>query len=71
MIDIKQFSTLKKNAAASFNQQKAIIKKVMAGRVVTCDSCGRELFIVLPENSGTPGVYCKKGCTDISLDFAD
>jgi len=71
VIDIKQFAALKKSSAASFNDQKALIKKVMAGRKVNCKTCNSELFIVLPEKSDTPGIYCKKGCTDISLDFAE
>ena len=71
MIDIKQFSALKKSSSASFNNQKALIKKVMAGRKVQCESCNGELFVVLPDKSNTPGIYCKKGCTDISLDFVD
>lgn len=71
MIDITQFSALKKTSANSFNNQKALIKKVMAGRKINCEVCNSELFIVLPEDSGTPGLYCKKGCTDILLDFSD
>lgn len=71
MIDIKKFSALKKSSTASFNHQKSIIKKVMAGRSIQCEVCSEILFVILPENSGTPGVYCKKGCTDISLDFAN
>jgi len=70
VIDIKQFEALKKSSSASFNDQKSVIKKVMAGRRIPCKECGETLFVVLPEDTGTPGVYCKKGCTDISLDFS-
>ncbi|NQZ84068.1 MAG: hypothetical protein HRT52_24005 [Colwellia sp.] len=70
MIDIKQFSELKKNSAKSFNDQKALIKKVMSGRLIKCKTCGQPLQLMLPENSSQPGIYCQKRCTDISLDFA-
>lgn len=69
MIDTKQFDTIKKTSAKSFNDQKALIKKVMAGRVIACDTCGTAIKLVLPEQSGSPGLYCNKGCTDIALDF--
>jgi len=71
VIDVNQFAVLKKSSAKSFNDQKALIKKVMAGRKINCETCNSELFVVLPEDKGTPGLYCKKGCTDISLDFVD
>jgi len=70
MIDIKQFSELKKNSAKSFNNQKTLIKKVMSGRLIKCETCGQQLKLVLPEQSDKPGIFCQKGCTDISLDFA-
>jgi len=69
MIDIKQFDELKKSTAKSFNEQKALIKKVMAGRVVACKTCGTTIKLVLPEQSEKPGLYCSKGCTNIALDF--
>ena len=69
MIDIKQFDEIKKTSARSFNDQKALIKKIMAGRVIPCDSCGTTIKRVLPEQSETPGVYCDKGCTSIELEF--
>ncbi|WP_076418208.1 hypothetical protein [Colwellia sp. UCD-KL20] len=69
MIDIKKFDGIKKTSAKSFNNQKALIKKVMAGKVITCETCGTPIKLVLPEQSKTPGLYCTKGCTDIALDF--
>jgi len=69
MIDIKQFSELKKNSAKSFNDQKALIKKIMSGRDIQCEICGQPLFLNLPESSVKPGIYCKNKCTDINLDF--
>jgi len=69
MIDIKQFSELKKNSTKSFNDQKALIKKVMSGRHMQCEICGQPLLLMLPNDSDKPGIYCKKRCTDINLDF--
>ena len=69
MFDIKQFDQLKKTSAKSFNDQKALIKKVMAGRQIKCETCGTIIRLVVPEDKGSPGVFCDKGCTDISLDF--
>ncbi|MBA6362540.1 hypothetical protein H4J56_17770 [Colwellia sp. BRX8-4] len=69
MLDITQFNLLKKSSAKSFNDQKALIKKVMAGREMKCETCGSILRLIVPEDKSTPGVYCGKGCTDISLDF--
>jgi len=70
MIDIKQFSQLKKNSTKSFNDQKALIKKVMSGRKINCKICGQPLELILPESSDQPGIYCQKKCTDINLDFS-
>lgn len=70
MIDIKQFDALKKSSAKSFNEQKAMIKKVMAGRIIHCEQCGSTIKLVLPEVSDSPGLFCGKGCTDIELDLS-
>ena len=67
MLDIKQFDQLKKTSGKSFNDQKALIKKVMAGRQIKCETCGSVLRLIVPEDKTTPGVYCGKGCTDICL----
>jgi len=69
MIDIKQFDELKKTTAKSFNEQKALIKKVMAGRNIPCKTCGTTIKLVLPEKSEQAGLFCTKGCTSILLDF--
>lgn len=63
------FALLKRSSAKSFNDQKALIKKVMAGRQVNCPHCQQLIQLVLPEESETPGLYCHKGCTNIALDF--
>lgn len=73
MIDIKQFASLQKNSSRSFHQQKAIIKKLMAGQQVLCQCCQQPLQLHLPngknENEAST-ICCKKGCTDIQLDFS-
>ena len=84
MIDIKQFDLLKKKSAKSFNDQKALIKKLMAGREINCPDCGKVLNLHLPQGSKSTkkgeknrqegqnkktGYCCAKGCTDVELDF--
>jgi len=65
----QQFSRLKKDSAKSFNEQKALIKKVLAGRDISCQQCGTPIRVVLPEDKKATGLFCAKGCTNIALDF--
>ncbi|WP_196492505.1 hypothetical protein [Psychrosphaera haliotis] len=60
------FSDLNKATANSFNKQKAIIKKVLAGQSVYCPSC-KQLLVLKPSEK-TLKVECLKGCTDIQLE---
>ncbi len=74
MIDIKQFSALQKASKNSFAKQKQMMKKVMAGQTVLCSKCQQPLFLLTPDHCNTAssdisGIRCKKGCTDIQLDF--
>jgi len=69
-MDEQQFSRLKKASAKSFNDQKALIKKVLAGREIACQQCGTLIQVVLPEDKSATGLYCSKGCTNIALDFS-
>lgn len=74
MIDIKQFSELQKQSKQSFGNQRQLIKKVMAGKTVLCSTCHQALTLKTPKHSGTNSneslsICCKKGCTDIQLDF--
>ncbi|EKE73758.1 hypothetical protein [Gallaecimonas xiamenensis] len=62
------FSGLNKKTAKSFNDQKALIKKVMSGRPMACPQCGKPL-VLHPPGSAQPGIRCAKGCTDIALEF--
>lgn len=74
MIDIKQFTALEKASKNSFAQQKQMMKKVMAGQTVLCPECQQPLMLITPDGralvgSISPGIRCKKGCTDLQLDF--
>jgi len=74
MIDIKQFSELQKKSKTSFAKQKQLLKKVMAGHTVLCSTCQQPIFLVTPKHTSptsneNSGIRCKKGCTDIQLDF--
>jgi len=74
MIDIKQFATLQKASKNSFAKQRQMMKKVMAGQEVLCPTCQQALYLLTPEQRKTSanensGIRCKKGCTDIQLDF--
>lgn len=74
MIDIKQFDKLQKQSKDSFSHQKQIMKKVMLGKSVLCSKCQQTLYLYTPEHcnnteSDIPGIRCKKGCTDLQLDF--
>ena len=70
MLDIKQFQQHKNTSAKSFNDQKALIKKVTAGRQIKCKTCGTMLRLKVPEDKTTSGIFCDKGCTSIHLDFS-
>jgi hypothetical protein len=74
MIDIEKFAALQKASKDSFAKQKQIVKKVMAGQKVLCSVCQQPLTLVTPEqcnatNNKNSGISCKKGCTDLQLDF--
>jgi len=74
MIDIKQFSALQKASKDSFAKQRQIVKKVIAGQKVLCPTCQQPLYLLTPEhchnsNDENSGIRCKKGCTDLQLDF--
>ena len=72
MIDIKKFTDLQKNSQQAFQQQKLLLKKVMAGQRVECQSCHQPLRFILPAEKSADLVYsqvaCQQGCTDIQLD---
>lgn len=74
MIDINKFSELQKKSKSSFANQRQLMKKVMAGQTVLCTTCKQPLFLITPKLGNTAcdensGIQCKKGCTDIQLEF--
>ncbi|MBL4900233.1 MAG: hypothetical protein JKX76_11445 [Colwellia sp.] len=74
MINIEQFAQLQKKSKNSFAKQRQLMKKVMAGQTVLCAICQQPLLLITPQHSATTsgkdsGIRCKKGCTDIQLDF--
>lgn len=80
MTDGNSFKKISSLSAKSFNDQKAMIKKVLSGREMHCKTCKGILKFSLPaeaEQNGTDinepsrgSIYCEKGCTDLALDFA-
>ncbi|WP_411992168.1 hypothetical protein [Agarivorans sp. DSG3-1] len=64
------FKELNKRSANSYQQQRQLIKQVLAGKLKQCESCKQALFVVLPGQEKAPGVYCTKGCTAIELEIS-
>lgn len=62
------FSVVNKETSDSFHKQKALIKKVLAGKTVACNRCKQPLLLVPKNKEGQAYIRCKKGCTDIELD---
>lgn len=60
------FAKLNKLTADSYNQQKRLIKNVLAGKQVTCQHCHQELKTTLLEQEIL--VRCEQGCTDLKLE---
>jgi DNA-binding protein YbaB len=60
------FSALNKSAANSFNQQKSLIKMVLAGKKVKCNNCNT--LISVHTGADSVMIKCEKDCTDIKLD---
>ena len=69
MFDIKQFKALADSSAKSYHQQKAFIKKVLAGKVNSCPVCKQPLKVILEGKEQQSGIFCHKKCTDIALDI--
>lgn len=62
------FSAVNKETSHSFHQQKATIKKVLAGKTVICETCQQVLALVPKNKEGHAYINCKKGCTNIELE---
>jgi len=68
-LDSKLFAGLQKSSSDSFHRQKALLKKVMAGKKTACPACGQTLALVPGKSGEKLHVSCNKGCTDIELDI--
>lgn len=66
MID---FSQLNKKFAKNFNDQKALLKKLLQGKTVNCDSCNTPLTVILNEQESEFQIGCKAGCTELRLEI--
>ena len=66
------FSDINHQSAKSFHHQRSLIKDLCRGKQVNCPECNHPLAIFGPDNKKAnkpPGIYCKKGCTSIELEF--
>lgn len=62
------FSVVNKETSDSFHKQKAVIKKVLAGKTLACETCQQVLVLVPKNQEGHAYINCKKGCTNIELE---
>jgi hypothetical protein len=74
MINVKQFAELQKKSKNSFAAQRQLLKKVITGQTVLCSVCKQPLSLIEPNqktstSNKSSGICCKKGCTDIQLEF--
>jgi hypothetical protein len=49
-------------------EQDALVKSVIEGETVLCQTCGCPLHYVQPGTGKHPGVFCDTGCTQIHID---
>lgn len=61
------FSALNKDAAASFNQQRNLIKKVLKGQQALCEYCNQSIVMTHSDKEQL-SIGCTKGCTSITMD---
>ncbi|NQZ33644.1 MAG: hypothetical protein HRU06_20435 [Oceanospirillaceae bacterium] len=67
------FSNINKTTTQSFKAQRNLIKKMAKGEQVLCEHCHQPLTLNAPMANNKDiqtGICCKKGCTDIQLEFA-
>ena len=66
------FSDINRDSAKSFVRQRNLIRDLCKGKQVNCPECHQLLSMIGPDNKKAnkpPGIYCKKGCTSIELEF--
>ena len=69
-MDLSALKELQQNSKRSYNDQKAIIKKVLAGRLVNCKVCHLPLTFKVANQDKPAMICCEKSCTDIELDIS-
>ncbi len=62
------FSIVNKETSNSFHKQKSVIKRVLSGKKVACETCQQPLILVPTNQEGNAYINCKKGCTNIELE---
>jgi len=62
------FSSINKNSANSFHQQRNQIKKVLRGDKVLCDTCNQPLAL-LSSTKEEARIGCNKNCTTINMEI--
>jgi hypothetical protein len=67
---VAEFKQFNQRYAKAYQQQRNLIKQVLAGKSRCCEHCQQALFVVLPGQSKPAGIYCAKGCTAIELEMA-
>ena len=70
-MDLSILTDLQKESKKSFNEQKALIKKVLAGRKIKCTQCKNVIDFVLTTDTAPARIQCEQGCTDIELDIVN
>jgi hypothetical protein len=63
------FSNFNKTRSASFNDQKALLKRLLQGKTCLCPSCKKPLTATLNAKTKLGMVKCQQGCTDIELEL--
>ncbi|TKB47108.1 hypothetical protein [Thalassotalea mangrovi] len=69
-MDLQQIKQLNKQTAKSYNDQKALIKRVLMGKPAKCPNCQQSLQFLAPQDGSVAKITCAKGCTDIELDLS-
>lgn len=74
-IDLSKLASIQKLSKKSYNDQKALIKKVLAGREMPCEHCGNLLVFIPADDQQSARIQCIKRtqvqCIDIELDVSN
>ena len=63
------FSALTQRQSKRFNNQKAMVKKVLQGKSINCPHCEQLLNARVDEEKAEIEVSCKKLCTQLTLEL--